>query len=240
MTYRIFNPARIEENFISKDIILKYDKSNYKILANNPIKKGTVIIKEIPLLDIFGETISKEKNEMFELVIMLDKMVKHYNYEEITELYPRTRINEKDFIKPFQTNPFNINITKIIKNQSNYKNPRYSSNSRYSSNPRNENNIKLEFHKNTSIDIYQECYWKYLFNAFDMYNSPVILPIGAKINHSNTPNIYFYEKNNAMYFETIKNIKTGEEITYSYLRNFDTNKYNMTQEDYLAYHYNFI
>jgi SET domain-containing protein len=52
-----------------------------------------------------------------------------------------------------------------------------------------------------------------------MSNKPAILPIGAMMNHSCTPNIKFYEQDNCMYFETLCNISKNTELCYSYLRN---------------------
>ncbi len=72
-----------------------------------------------------------------------------------------------------------------------------------------------------------------------MNNHPTILPIGAKMNHSCKPNIYFYEKNNMMYFEALNNIKKGEELCYSYLRNY-TFINQKDKQNYLFNHYNFI
>jgi hypothetical protein len=81
-------------------------------------------------------------------------------------------------------------------------------------------------------------YFKILFNAFDMNGTPAILPIGAKMNHSCQPNVYFYQKNNMMYFEALTDINIGDELCYSYLRNY---KYlnQKDKQNYLFRHYNF-
>ena len=81
-------------------------------------------------------------------------------------------------------------------------------------------------------------YYKILFNAFDMNGSPAILPIGAKMNHSCRPNIYFYQKNNIMYFEALCDINKGEELYYSYLRNYKFIN-QKDKQNYLFNHYNF-
>jgi hypothetical protein len=81
-------------------------------------------------------------------------------------------------------------------------------------------------------------YFKILYNAFDMNGFSAILPIGAKMNHSCKPNVYFYQKNNMMYFEALTDIKSGDELCYSYLRNYKF----INQKDkqtYLFNHYNF-
>ena len=81
-------------------------------------------------------------------------------------------------------------------------------------------------------------YYKILFNAFDM-NTPAILPIGAKMNHSCKPNVYFYQKNNLMYFEALNDIKKNDELCYSYLRNYNFIN-QKDKQNYLLNHYNFI
>ena len=70
-----------------------------------------------------------------------------------------------------------------------------------------------------------------------MHNTPVLLFKGAMMNHSCIPNIIFYEKNNIMYFETLKDVNKNEELTYSYLRN---SKNQVEKQNYLIDHYNFI
>ena len=81
-------------------------------------------------------------------------------------------------------------------------------------------------------------YFKILFNAFDMNGSAAILPIGAKMNHSCKPNVYFYQKNNLMYFEALTEIKAGTELCYSYLRNYKFIN-QKDKQNYLFNHYNF-
>ena len=58
---------------------------------------------------------------------------------------------------------------------------------------------------------------KYLRNAFNFgKNKYCMLFLGCKLNHDCSPNTEFYKKNNVMVFETITNIKKGQEITDSY------------------------
>ena len=153
----------------------------------------------------------KNNNYMLQMLyIMLKNNENHY----ILNLYPRNKI---ELIN--NDNPYNINLIKIINNYNDNKTKRF----------------LLSFDKST-LYLY---YYKYLFNAFDMNNSPVILPIGALMNHSCTPNIIFYEHNNTMLFETLHNIKKGSELCYSYLRNYKS-KTNINKHTYLINHYNFI
>ena len=90
-----------------------------------------------------------------------------------------------------------------------------------------------------NINLLYHYYCKILFNAFQMNSSCAILPIGAMMNHSCKPNIYFYEKNNEMHFEALTNINKNEELCYSYLRNY---KYSNEKDKqyYLLNHYNFV
>jgi hypothetical protein len=200
---------------------------NPKEIENNFISNNIKIIKEeyykiISTTFIKKNTIILIETPLFNLfgfkidnmiIQMLYLLLKNKDNNYIKELYPR-----EPLLLINNSSPYNINLIKIIKEYS-------------------DNKIKqflLEFNKET---LYQY-YYKYLFNAFSMYSSPVILPIGAMMNHSCTPNIKFYEKNNAMYFETIKDIKPNEELNYSYLRNY---KYSSNKEkyEYLINHYNF-
>jgi SET domain-containing protein len=129
-------------------------------------------------------------------------------------LFPRHKIT---FINK-SNNPFLINLQKEINNCHNNKIKKY----------------LLKF----DIDILYIYYYKIIFNAFDMYKTPVLLFNGATMNHSCFPNIYFYECNNAMIFITLSNIKKGDELTYSYLRHVNY-KTNEEKHKYLLNHYNF-
>jgi hypothetical protein len=115
-------------------------------------------------------------------------------------------------------NPYNINLKKILKIFPNKK-------------------IRDFLLAVDELVLYQY-YYKYLYNAFEMHKSPVILFTGAKMNHSCRPNIIFFEKNNAMFFKTLTEILKGDELTYSYLRNCDLSE-QKEQIKYLEYHYGF-
>ncbi|QTF49614.1 hypothetical protein qu_723 [Acanthamoeba polyphaga mimivirus] len=58
---------------------------------------------------------------------------------------------------------------------------------------------------------------KYMCNAFEFNNGSAILINGAKFNHSCVPNVIFVSDENYMYFYTVRNIKTGEELTDNYV-----------------------
>ena len=198
---------------ISEDLII--DKlDNYRIIAKNNIKKNTVIIKDIPIYNLFGE---KNINKTIQMIYVLLKNNKFDN--NIIELYPRT--NDIKIQNKNNNNIYNFNLIKCIKLFPDEK-------------------IKKYLLKH-DIDVLYQYYYKYLFNVFDMSGSPVVLFTGSKINHSCDPNIYFIEEYSVMKFITLRNIKKGEEIFFSYLRNskIDMNNKNERQK-YLLNHYNFI
>ena len=147
-----------------------------------------------------------------DIIILLYSILKNKEDNIIKNLYPRKNIELLN-----NNNPF-LNISKIINNHPNKKIKQY---------------LSL-----IDINIVYFYYYKILFNAFDMNNSPTILPFGAMMNHSCDPNIIFYEKNNLMYFQTLKNIKKNEELCYSYFRNYKPNN-EKEKKIYLINHYNF-
>jgi len=204
---KYYNPKEIETNYISPNIKILYNNDSYYIIAQNDIKKDTIILKEIPKYNLFG---NKKDDELIEMLYIL---LQNKNDPIILNLYPRTT---NIFILNKINNPYNINLVKLINNTKNNK----------------LKSFILSFDKSI---IYQH-YYKYIYNAFNMYSVPTILSYGAMINHSCKPNIYFYENNNAMYFKTLYDIKKGDELKISYLRN----KTNETSKEYLLNHYNFI
>jgi hypothetical protein len=145
---------------------------------------------------------------------MLYLLLLNKDDSDIANLYPRKPVDIKK-----ENNPYYINIIRTINTYSDKK----------------IKNFLLNFNKETL----NQYYYKYLFNAFLMNNKPAILPIGAMMNHSCTPNVKFYEKDICMYFETLCNIPKNTELCYSYLRN---TKLDNTQDklEYLLNHYNFI
>ena len=58
---------------------------------------------------------------------------------------------------------------------------------------------------------------KYMCNAFQFDDKPVILFTGTILNHSCLPNVIFGQKGNQMWFVTNREIKKGEEIYDNYV-----------------------
>ena len=203
-----YQPKCIEKEYISEDIKIVYKNDFYKIVAINDIKKKTIIMKEKSDYNLFG---CHKTNQILDILYL---MLKNKDDLKIINLYPRNSIK----LINQSNNPYLIDLLKEIK---------------YCSN----NKIK-KFLLDHDIDTLYTHYYKILFNAFDMYGSPVLLFNGALMNHSCNPNIKFYEFNNAMYFETLIDIKKGDELTYSYLRNVLI-KTPKDKHIYLLNHYNF-
>lgn len=203
-----YAPKCIEKEYMSNDITIICEHDFYKIIAVNNIKKGTIIMKDKSDYNLFGYV---KTNQILDILYL---MLKNKDDDKIINLYPRNNID----LLNYKNNPYLINLQKEIK---------------YCSN----NKIK-KYLLNHDIDTLYTYYYKILFNAFDMYSTPILLFNGAMMNHSCNPNVKFYEFNNAMYFETLYDIKKGDELTYSYLRNA-----NIKSEDdkqvYLLNHYNF-
>ncbi len=92
-------------SFISNKITIKLD-NGYKIIANDNINKGDIVLVEQP---IFNED---------DIIYLLYTIIKNKDIENIKNLYPRTNniklLNEKD-------NPYIINLSKIINKYSNKK-----------------------------------------------------------------------------------------------------------------------
>jgi hypothetical protein len=203
-----YSPKKSETNYLSNDIVIILKNDYYKIISKTFIKKGTIIMKEIPQYNLFGYD---NINPIIEMIYI---MLQNNSDINIQNMYPRniiTLLNDKN-------NPYLINLIKDIKKYPNDKIKKY----------------LLSF----DFDTLNKYYLKYLFNAFQMYDSPVLLFNGAMMNHSCNQNIKFYQINNAMYFETLTDINKGHELTYSYLRNAHIKSLD-EKINYLINHYNF-
>ena len=168
-----YQPKECEKQFISKDIDIIHMNDMYKIIAKNNIMKGTVILVEIPRFNLFGE---KNENHILQMLYIL---LQNKDNIQIKNLYPRKNIEILNTIN----NPYIVNIIRLINNCRDNKIKKY-----------------LQSYDKNTLYTY---YYKYLFNAFSMYSTATILPIGAMMNHSCMPNIKFYEKNE---FKVEKNI----------------------------------
>jgi hypothetical protein len=172
-----------------------------------------------------GDIILIEKPifDEIDIISLLYTIIKNKDTIYIKKLYPRTNNLKLLNIKDNPYNPHNIHLLKIINKYYN-------------------NKIK-EFLLLNINDIYFY-YYKILFNAFEMNNNSVILPIGAMMNHNCKPNIIFKSINikgiHYMEFKAINNIKKDDELCYSYLRNYNGSNDKLNQKLYLLNHYNFI
>lgn len=81
----------------------------------------------------------------------------------------------------------------------------------------NDNNIYEFFVNKFTLDEIMILCAKYMCNAFQFQDKPVILFTGTILNHSCLPNVIFGEKNNQMCFMAIRDIQKGEEICDSYI-----------------------
>jgi hypothetical protein len=196
-------------DYISPEVSIIYNNKtdNYQINANQPIKKGTIILKELPKYNLFNQ------KQIDRTIEMLYLMLKNESDINIKKLYPRKEITLLN-----NTSPYLINLIKYINKYPIDKIKKYL--------------LGIDINK-----LYQY-YYKYLFNAFDMHSTPVLLFKGAMMNHNCNPNVRFYEKNYIMYFETLKDINKNEELTYSYLRNSNVLS-KIDRMNYLINHYNF-
>ena len=81
-----------------------------------------------------------------------------------------------------------------------------------------KNNTIYEFFaKNYTMNEIMILCAKYMCNAFEFQEKPVILFTGTLLNHSCLPNVIFGEKDNQMYFIAVRDIEKGEEICDSYI-----------------------
>lgn len=208
-TYRWFkSPSIIKqyiESLVNPLIEIKHDRitDQYKVIAKDHIKKGDVILKEVPRYHLYGE---QNNDPAIQIII---KMI----YGRENELYPR---NISDITKE------QIKRCKIIRKYL-------------------DNKLQKQL-KNIDDVTFTQYYLKYLYNAFTMYEcGPVILILGARLNHSCDPNTEFYadHKSGMFIFKTTKNIKPGEEITDSYIPDPLEMKYE-NRQIYFEEHYGFV
>lgn len=81
----------------------------------------------------------------------------------------------------------------------------------------NNNTIYEFFTNNYTLDEIMIYCAKYMCNAFEFKDKPVILFTGTILNHSCLPNVIFGEKDNQMCFMAVRDIEKGEEINDSYI-----------------------
>lgn len=159
----------------------------YGFIAKELIKAGEIIIKETPSITIQENEIYSDIFQLLYLILS-DQQLK----EKFKTLAPDT-------------------IDNISINESNIMNELKKKVS-------SKNNILYEFFaQNFSAKEIMIYCAKYMCNAFEFQNKPVILFTGTMMNHSCLPNVIFGEKDNQMCFMTVRDIDKGEEICGSYI-----------------------
>jgi len=184
----IFNTIIIQMVYIDHRI----KKTNipgkgYGFIAREAIRAGEVLIKETPSITI-------QENEIYSDIFQLLYLI--LSDQQLKEQFKTLAPDSVDNISINQSNIMNELKKKVS----------------------TKNNTLYEFFANnySAKEIMIYCA-KYMCNAFEFQNKPVILFTGTMMNHSCLPNVIFGEKDNQMCFITVRDIKKGEEICGSYI-----------------------
>lgn len=172
---------------IKKQLI---ENKGYGIVALDNISKNTIIIKDIPAFSIPSNDIVH--CDIFQLL-----------YNIFTS--NKENINQFNNLQPINLDNFVFDKDIIIKKLKELK-----SNSK-------TNYLYNYFTNNFNQEELLLICAKYMCNAFEFNNRPVILLHGTILNHSCLPNVIFGKKKNMIYFMTIKDISKGEEICDNYI-----------------------
>lgn len=165
----------------------KIHGKGYGFIAKEQIKAGEIIIKEHPSITIENQEIYSEIFQLLYLILSNDQLK-----EKFKMLYPDTIEN----ISIDQATIVNELKKKVaVKNNTMYE----------------------FFAKNYKMSEIMVLCAKYMCNAFEFKDKPVILFTGTILNHSCLPNVIFGEKDNQMYFMAVRDIEKGEEICDSYI-----------------------
>ena len=222
-TYTIQDSDKLYINPAIKIITDNVDMN--KVISTENIKKNTILIKEYPIINLFGESIVNRD------IDFLMKLIEHKE----DKLYPRditqfTSIQmTKDILKTVDK------LNKLNKLNKVDKLNKINQLDKVDKLKKVKKVDKLNKYSNDIIEFY---YAKHLFNSFEGFEyGPLYLPNIAKLNHSCNPNTYF-EFNKDYGYMTLyakNNIKKGEELTDSYLLNKDIDNHR----EYLMKHYMF-
>lgn len=164
---------------------------NYGYMASKFIPKNTLIIKEKPAFQLDNNNIY---SDMFQLI-----------YNILTS-------DDKDKIKQFKSlSPLRINNFRELSKKIKQEFIRLST-------LKNKNAwIIYPYLKNIPFDDLVLYCAKYIRNAFEFDNKPYILLNGCIFNHSCSPNVRFYKKDEYIYFVTNKDINKNEELCDNYI-----------------------
>jgi SET domain-containing protein len=184
-------------NYISPKIkIVSHQLEYHKVIALENIVTGEILIREHPVINLFGE---EDIDRGLQMVI---KFIDAADSNDVLELYPRSREYKKTYYITL--------IHRIIKECLSSKDLK---------------KVKLAKYLNKYDKETLEYYFaKYIYNAFEGHQyGPLSLPYTAKLNHScNAPNAVFAFEDvlgGEMVVQASRNIRRGEEIYISYLGN---------------------
>lgn len=184
----------------------KIDNKGYGFIALNEIPVNTIILIEKPVIEISNHN---TKIEMFQLlyeIFMKDKKI----IQKFMNLFPII------FNHKYHQNGNILEQYKILKNV----------------NPKLYEFFKINF----NIEEILHMCSKYICNAFMFNKKPTILFQGSIFNHSCLPNVIFGEKENKIFFSTVRNIKKGEELCDNYI---DIIRSKNKRQDILLKQYDF-
>ena len=193
-------PSRLNSNsnitnYISPKLKIVSNQLEYhKVIALENIVAGEILIREHPVINLFGE---EDIDRGLQIVI---KFIDAADTNDVLELYPRSR--------EYKKTSYITSIHRIIKECLTSKDVKKVRLAKYLN----------EFDKET-LEYY---FAKYIYNAFDggQYG-PLSLPVIAKLNHScNAPNAVFVFEDvlgGEMVVRAARDIRRGEEICDSYL-----------------------
>lgn len=176
--------------FIDKRINKVYIKGKgYGFFSNENIPRNTILIKEKP--SFYIQENEQIYSEVFQLLYNVltskDKDLLFKFFKLLPKSLQNYRVDKEKILIEFEK------IKKLNIEMYNFLSQNY-----------------------TLDEIYLYCA-KYMCNAFEFNNKPVILLTGSMLNHSCLPNVVFGKKNKMMYFQAIRDIKKNEEILDNYI-----------------------
>ncbi|BCS82854.1 SET domain protein [Cotonvirus japonicus] len=194
------------DNRLSK---IKISGKGVGYVTNDFIPKNTIILREKPKFYV-----ELNKNTISDVFEILYKILKSDNQISLSEFYnlpPKSRLN----FDKYEANIF-IELNKLKNTNFHY--------------------IYKFFINNFNIHQLTLFCAKYMCNAFEFGNGSAILFESAKFNHSCLPNVIFGKVKDEMWFITIKDIESGQEICDNYV---DITQNIQNRQNRLLEQYNF-